>query len=1066
VDKLALIIFIFISGCTYVPEANAFLAAIFVALGIEVSMAAAAAAIAASTALTVASYAITMVVSMAISFAVSSVIGGPNSPSSPSQRDPGNRTQIPPATSNKLPVVYGTSYIGGTVIDLSITDNDQTMYYVLALSEVTNTNPGQTPDTVSFGNVYFAGKKCVFDATKKYQVNALLDESTGESETNVKGKIKFYFYSNGSNTPTNSDQTAIQVMSNSKLAYQWDSTKLMTNCAFVIMVLTYSVTANIRGLAQTKFQVTNSRHKPGSCLYDYLINTRYGAAIPAAQIDTVSLDALDVYSDQAFTYTDYEGGTTTQTRFRFDGVADTQRAIMATLQDMTSSCDCLLRYNEITAQWGVIVQSPSYTVAMAINDSNVISGIQVTPIDLSNSFNIAEVKFPDKANQDTFNTSTFDLAQIDPALLFPNEPVNKQSVTVPFCNDDVRAQYLGNRFLKAAREDLQVTLSINYVGLQLSAGDIITLTNLNYGWVDKLFRTNKVTQTFKDDGSIVVNLLLMEFNPTVYDDVSITQFQPSPNTGIGDPLVFGTVPPPVVDSSYPTDVNPLFLVKVTTPAAGISQYAELYYTAFASPTEAQLIFAGTSEVQANGTPWNTNTVLPLISLAGIPSGDWYFVTRMMNSLGASSFSLPSAVFKWRPTTFQYTEQYLVVAYADTITGGGFNLNPRGKFYYGLLNQNNETPSTNPDDYSWYLAEPTFGTVFFLCYQNRTGRKASFDTGAAAYASGTASFVPSDTLVFDPTIWGALPDGTNHIDLDYRTGQLLKVASTVTGTNSGEVVYANNDAGLVTLNLSPFLRGTPYFPIGSGNNLYTSAVATLTVDVYGRVVGFTTPDSFEMTISTFTATSGQTFFAVTRNAAYIPGECLVFNQGTLCQTSEYTDAAGGVTFGTGRVLNNIITVMSMRSTSSSTGSYVSFSRNSATLDHQAAYTVSGFTLVSGFELLFLNGTVVNDQDYDIVGQTINNFPDQATGQLEIIQWTANNLGLPSGSVVNVLINTIISQSTYPFSFVPDAFNLYGNGVLLKYGTDFTTVPGAYTLTNTPTTVNNVLLQQTFARAGAA
>jgi len=1058
VDKLALTIFIFISGCTYVPEANAFLAAIFVALGIEVSMAAAAAAIAASTALTVASYAITMVVSMAISFAVSSVIGGPNSPSSPSQRDPGNRTQIPPATSNKLPVVYGTSYIGGTVIDLSITDNDQTMYYVLALSEVTNTNPGQTPDTVSFGNVYFAGKKCVFDATKKYQVNSLIDESTGESETNVKGKIKFYFYSNGSNTPTNSDQTAIQVMSNSALAYQWDATKLMTNCAFVIMVLTYSVTANIRGLVQTKFQVTNSRHKPGSCLYDYLINTRYGAAIPAAQIDTASLDALDVYSDEMFYYTTYSGVLTNQTRFRFDGVADTQRAIMATLQDMTSSCDCLLRYNEITAQWGVIVQSPSYTVAMAINDSNVISGIQVTPIDLSNSFNIAEVKFPDKANQDTFNTSTFDLAQIDPALLFPNEPINKQSVTVPFCNDDVRAQYLGNRFLKAAREDLQVTLSINYVGLQLSAGDIITLTNLNYGWVDKLFRTNKVTQTFKDDGSIVVNLLLMEFNPTVYDDVAITQFQPSPNSGIGDPLVFGTVPPPIVETEYPTAVNPLFLVQVTTPAAGISQYAELYYTAFASPTEAQLIFAGTSEVQANGTPWNTNTVLPLISLAGIPSGDWYFVTRMMNSLGASSFSLPSAVFHWRPTTFQYSEQYLVIAYADTITGTGFSLNPRNKFYYGLINQSSITPSNDPAAYSWYLAEPAFGTTIYPLYTNRTGRKVSFDTGFAIYASGTAAFVPYETNLFDPTIWAALPDDHNVIDLDVRTGQLLKVGTTSTGT--GEILVTNNDAGIIVAQLAPYLD------FGDGVYTYTSSIATLTIDIYGRVVGFATPDTFEMTISTFTATSGQTFFPVSRNAAYIVGQCFAFNQGTLCETSEYTDAAGGVTFGTGIVLNNIITIISFRSTNASTGSYASFTRHTATLTAAGSYTVSGYTLNSGYELLFLNGTVVNDQDYDIIGQTITNFPNVTTGTLDIIQWTPNNLGVPNGTPVNGIRNTVIGQTAYAFSLTVDGFNLYSNGVLQKGGVDYTAVPTGYTLANNPTTIDTILFQQTFARAGAA
>jgi hypothetical protein len=550
----------------------------------------------------------------------------------------------------------------------------------------------------------------------------------------------------------------------------------------------------------------------------------------------------------------------------------------------------------------------------------------------------------------------------------------------------------------------------------------------------------------------------MEFNPTVYDDVAITEFQPSPNTGIGDPLVFGTVPPPIVETEYPTAVNPLFLVQVTTPAAGISQYAELYYTAFADPTEAQLIFAGTSEVQANGTPWNTNTVLPLISLAGIPSGDWYFVTRMMNSLGASSFSLPSAVFHWRPTTFQYSEQYLVIAYADTITGTGFDLNPRGKYYYGLINQNSITPSIDPAAYSWYLAEPAFGTTIYPLYTNRTGRKISFDTGFAIYASGTAAFVPYESNLFDPTIWAALPDGTNYIDLDVRTGQLLKVGTTSVGT--GEISVSNNADGVVVAHLAPYLD------FGPGVYTITGSAATITIDIYGRVVGFTSPDTFDMTISTFTATSDQTFFAVTRNAAYLVGQCFVFNQGTLCQTSEYTDAAGGVTFGTGVVLDNIVTVISFRSTNGPTGTYASFSRNSATLTSAGSYTVSGFTLISGYELLFINGTVVNEQDYDIIGQTITNFPDVTTGDLEIIQWTPNNLGVPNGTPVNEVIQTIIGQVTYPFSFTPGGFNLYQNGVLLKLDTDFTTVVGAYTLANAPDTVNNVILQQTFARAGAA
>ena len=1003
-------------------------------------------------------FAINMIVGMAISFTVSAIAGGPNAPSGQNQRDPGNRVQVPPATNNKLPVVYGTTWLGGMVTDLSITDNNQTLYYVISLSETTNSDTGQTTDPITFGDIYYGGKKVIFNATDAYKVDSLLDESTGESETNIKGKLKIYLYNNGSLNPYNSNITAIGVMQDANLAYQWDNNKLMTNCVFAIVVVTYSVTANLRGLDQTKFQVINSRYQPGDCILDYLTNTRYGCAIPLAQVNTDSLDELNVYSSESFTYTDYDGFTTTQTRFRFDGAVDTQKTVMTVLQDMTSSCDCLLRYDEMTAQWGVIVQQPTYTVDMAIDDSNIVSAIQVTPMDLSNSFNIAEVKFPDSSNQDTFNSSTFDLAQIDPSLLFPNEPVNKQSITLTFVNNDVRAQYLANRFLKSAREDLQVTCSLGFGGLQLEAGDIITLTNVNYGWTDKLFRTNKVTQTFKDDGTILVNLLLMEFNPTVYDDVAITQFQPSPNTGIGDPLVFGTVPPPSISVEYPTAVNPLFFVQVTTPNAGITQYAEVYYSAFSSPTEEQLIFAGTSEVQSNGTPWNTNTELPLISLAGIASGDWYFVSRMVNSLGASSFSLPSSVFEWRPTTFQYSDRYLVIAYADDINGGGFDLDPRNKSYYGIINQDSITPSITAGDYSWYLAEPNFGTTVYFLYSNRTGRKISIDSGFAIYASGTGAFVPYDTGLFDPTIWAALPDGTNYLDLDARTGQLLKVGTTSVGT--GEILVSNNPDGIVVAQLAPYLD------FGDGVYTYTSSIATLTVDIYGRVVGFTTPDTFQMTISTFTATSAQTVFSVSRDAAYIVGQCFVFNQGLLCQTSEYTDASGSVTFGTGVILNNIVTIISFRSTNASTGSYDSFSRDSAVLTNAGSYTASGFTLVSGYELLFLNGTVVNEQDYDISGQTINSFPNVVNGDLEIIQWTANNLGVPNGTPVNSLINTIINQAAYSFSFTSGGFNLYQNGVLLKLGTDFTTTTGQYTLTVTPDTVSNILLQQTFARAGAA
>lgn len=1003
-------------------------------------------------------------IAFAVNLVVSTIISKTLRPDVPdasgNSPNPGNRQQIPPATDNKIPVVYGEAWLGGTVVDLSITSDNQTLYYVIALAEVTSTNTGQTPDTISFGNIYYGGKLVAF-AGDGYTVASLTDESTGEVNTEVAGLISIYLYSNGSTQPANSALSAIQLMQSPGLTYQWTAEKVMSNCAFAIVKLKYNAEAGITGIQQTKFKVINSRYRPGDCFYDYLINTRYGAAIPLAQINTASLTTLNNYCDQSFTYTTYAGFSVTQTRFRFDGVLDTNQSIMNNLQSMASCCDCLIRYNEIYAQWGVITQTPSYSVAMALNDSNIISAIQITPIDLASSFNVIEVKFPDKNNQDAFNSATFDLAAIDPSLLFQNEPVNKESISLPLVNNDVRAQYLANRFLKAAREDLQIECAIGFPGLQLEAGDVVTITNVNYGWAAKLFRCTKVTESFGDDGSIAVKLLLQEYNPSIFDDVSITQFSPSPNTGIGDPIFFGTIYAPVVVAEYPTIANPLFTVQVTTSSSGITQYAEVWYSAFSTPTSDQLIFAATSEIQSNGTPWSTSTALPIISLTNIPAGNWYFFCRMVNSLGASKFSSASAILRWRPTTFQFTDRYVAVAYGDSNTGSNFSLNPRNRLYYGLRNQSTTTPSVVASDYTWYLANPAFGSSYYLCYSNRTGRKFSFDTGLANYAAGSGAFVPTQTAIFDPTIWSALVDGTNIIDLDKATGQVLKTGTSTVGSNTGEINVVNTVDGRVIGSLKQFLDF-------GGANTITSSVATLTVDIYGRVVGFEVPDSFYFTKQSFTATSGQTVFSVTRAAGYISGQCLVLQNGLLLDTSEYTDTGGStgtVTLSVGATLNDIITIISFKSSNASTGVYASFTRNTANLTNASEYTASGFTLVSGYELLFLNGTVVNEQDYNIVDQTITDFPNTTTGKLTIIQWSANNLTVPNGDPVNVIANTVIGQTTYSFAYDVNAFNLYNNGVLLLQGTDYTTATNTYALANSPTTVLNLLLQQTFSRTGA-
>ena len=110
---------------------------------------------------------------------------------------------------------------------------------------------------------------------------------------------------------------------------------------------------------------------------------------------------------------------------------------------------------------------------------------------------------------------------------------------------------------------MQIKVNINYSGLQLEAGDIVTVTNANYGWAAKLFRVAQVVEQFSGDGQITASLTLMEFNPAVYDDANVTQFTPSPNTGIGSPLGFGTITPPTITNVLPSAAIPSFGVAVS-----------------------------------------------------------------------------------------------------------------------------------------------------------------------------------------------------------------------------------------------------------------------------------------------------------------------------------------------------------------------------------------------------------------------------------------------------------------------------------------------------------------------
>jgi hypothetical protein len=86
-------------------------------------------------------------------------------------------------------------------------------------------------------------------------------------------------------------------------------------------------------------------------------------------------------------------------------------------------------------------------------------------------------------------------------------------------------------------------------------------------------------------------------------------------------------------------------------------------------------------------------------------------------------------------------------------------------------------------------------------------------------------------------------------------------------------------------------------------------------------------------------------------------------------------------------------------------------------------------------------------------------------MTMIQFSANNLTTPTGTMSNVVTYASPTASTYSFNFNPLSFNLYINGALMRAGTDYTTGTNTYVL-STNTNGGSIMQQQTFASVGAA
>ena len=244
---------------------------------------------------------------LAIGYEISRYLNQNNNP--PTTPVMGARQQVQPATSNRVPLVYGSAYLGGVVTDVQLTNSNHQLWAVITLTEQTGTLLSTSAASqLTIDKIYMANELITFAADGK--TIAYTTDDTGVNNYNAAGLVSISLYngSNGPFLPCSPGTTTPIAGTVPPAAYAnmpgWDASYEMGGLIFAVVQMNYDPSKGVRAIPQLKFRVNNTLVWPGDVLYDYMTNDMYGAGLATSSIDITDLNALNTYSKETVCYSD------------------------------------------------------------------------------------------------------------------------------------------------------------------------------------------------------------------------------------------------------------------------------------------------------------------------------------------------------------------------------------------------------------------------------------------------------------------------------------------------------------------------------------------------------------------------------------------------------------------------------------------------------------------------------------------------------------------------------------------------------------------------------------------
>jgi len=326
---------------------------------------------------TFAAVAVGALVATAAAYVTSRIINGnPNKGKNSAEGSQGGRIQVPPATNNKIPVVYGNSFVNGIITDARLITTDQkvndTMFYCIVLSETCN-NAGAdyTVDNLYWNDLRLTTVNSTTSAHKIKDGRKNVDNPDGVTEdfidTNFivdnKSLVEFRVYAGS--TAAADQIFPLQSSGNTQAAYDfwgdndnsWTTDHEMKGLVFAIVRLNYNGEKGFTALPNVTVQLNNTISNPADVWYDYMTSARYGAGIPDANINAAAQTAWKNFCDEDIAYTNKDG-TTNQatTRYSINGPIDTSRPVKENIDIIMQNGGAWLSYEVATGYWSPIIK--------------------------------------------------------------------------------------------------------------------------------------------------------------------------------------------------------------------------------------------------------------------------------------------------------------------------------------------------------------------------------------------------------------------------------------------------------------------------------------------------------------------------------------------------------------------------------------------------------------------------------------------------------------------------------------------------------------------------------------